>query len=110
MTETTCSPLYTGPLTISHGDTSAEVRAELFNSQEFYAKYEPDGWVHMTPGLRSWGGTARVPGLLYGLLNILGSECTVTLPDGRTGQALVTGYSEESVWLVEIAGVGSPPE
>lgn len=109
MTEATTRELYRGMVTISHGDTSAEVRASLYTSQDFYSHYV-DGAVRQVPGLRSWHGTARVPGLVYGLLNILGSECTVTLPDGRTGQAVVTGYSEESVWVVEIQGAGPPPE
>lgn len=102
--------LYSGPLTLSHGGTSAEVRTTLYESQEFYAEPDAEGYVRSVAGLRSWGGVARVPGLVYRLLDLLGSECEVILPDGRTGTALVTGYSEESVWVVEIVGAGPPPE
>lgn len=61
-------------------------------------------------GLYEWRGAARVPGTSYRLLDVLGERCTLRLPDGRTGKAYVTGEAVDSVWIIEIQGIGTPPE
>lgn len=61
-------------------------------------------------GLWHWQGVARVPGLIYRLLDVLGGEVGLILPDGRTARAFATGYSEDSAWIVELHGIGKPPQ
>jgi hypothetical protein len=47
--------------------------------------------------------------MVLGLLDILGSEAKIRLPDGREATVLTTGTSEDSAWIVELTGVGPPP-
>jgi hypothetical protein len=66
-------------------------------------------------GLRSWEGTARFhatetpegfPGDLQGPQSVL-----VELPDGRTGQVLVTNVDfTGALWIVGLLGTGPAPK
>jgi hypothetical protein len=65
---------------------------------------------HVQPlGTYSWHGVARALGVPRRLLDLMGGEAEVRLPDGRLGHAHVTGYCDESVWIVEITGIGHVP-
>jgi hypothetical protein len=103
---------YTGPVTLraKYYEKECTVHARLWTEREVSETVDSNGWVTATPGLLSWHGTARVPGLVHALLDLMGEEVSVILLDGRTGRAFITGYSQESVWVVEIQGAGPAPE
>jgi hypothetical protein len=77
--------------------------------RNYAEEVDSEGWRVLVPGLRWWRGHARVPGMLRDLPAVLGEECEVILSDGRTGRAFVTGYSEDSAWVIEIVGAGPLP-
>lgn len=108
--------IYKGPLVIRdkmHGHDVKITYVQLWTEREINYETEFDDAgprVVAVPGLASWHGQGRVPGLVMRLLDALGGEVELILPDGRTGKAYATGYSQDSAWIIELAGIGKPPE
>lgn len=98
---------YKGAVTLSNGTHAVDIAtAELWEEREVVLMSPED----VQPlGLYSWHGVARAVAVPRRLLDLLGDEVSVRLPDGRVGHAYVTGYCEESVWVVEFTGVGHVP-
>lgn len=103
---------YSGPLELSdsYGHTAKLQWAKLWAERHESEPIRSIMGATVERGYQlTWQGSARVPGLSYRLLDVLGGTVTVTLPDGRVGKAYATGWSEDSVWFVEIQGVGPFP-
>lgn len=104
---------YTGPVLLT---TAAGHHVTLNNVRLWTESNEADRLESVLGGpvqsviLREWRGSARVPGTLFRLMDVLGEAVTVRLADGRTGKAHVTGEAIDSVWVVQIMGQGRPPE
>lgn len=96
--------MYQGPATLcSIGRHTHIPHVQLHRSA---ALREHDG----ASVVREWYGHFRLMGLSPGLMDILGTEARIRLPDGRDGVCLVTAANtEDSVWIIEIQGVGTPP-
>lgn len=100
--------IYKGPVVL-RGALDHDVKigyVELWHLHEPLRTLDGSRSAHVAP----WRGQGRVPGLLYRLLDVLGGEVTLILPDGRTGKAFATGYAQDSAWIIELAGIGKAPE
>jgi hypothetical protein len=99
---------YGGPATLISGDTQVRLNHVTLGVDQRDSDYYFSA-LPSAPSLRAWRGYARLPGMVLGLLDILGSEAKIRLPDGREATVLTTGTSEDSAWIVELTGVGPPP-
>lgn len=100
---------YKGAITLTDGNHAVDLHnSELWEEQDV-EEVSADGVTLHLPGQRSWHGVARCVGVPRRLMELLGGEVGVRLADGRLGHAHVTAYCEDSVWVVEITGVGPTP-
>jgi hypothetical protein len=86
---------YTGPATLVLSDgREVDVRATLHTYTE--------------QNLARWRGSPAIPDGASSVYNDMGSTCTLRLPDGATGEAVIFGVGGEP--LAEVADVrGSGP-
>ena len=101
---------YKGPATITDGERSVHLSHLILDEEVRVEEWtNADGHVQETPGRHWWHGHSRTVGAPRGLLDLMGGEAVVVLPGGRTGRALLTGYCQDSCWVIEIQGVGPIP-
>jgi hypothetical protein len=99
---------YKGPVTLTDGTHYVDLhKVELWEEREVIM-LDAEGDEHL-PGQSSWHGVAMAHAVPRRLYDLLGGEVSVRLADGRLGHAQITGYCEDSLWIVEITGVGPVP-
>jgi hypothetical protein len=97
---------YKGAVTLSDGTHHVDLaNVELWEERECVEV----GGEALEVGVRSWHGVGQAVQVPRRLFDLLGGEVSVRLADGRLGHAYVTGYCDESLWVVEITGVGHVP-
>lgn len=101
---------YKGPVTISDGSHHVDLhKVELWEEREGMQVEFGQGESEYLTTSSSWHGVALAHAVPRRLFDLLGGEVSVRLADGRLGHAHVTGYCEDSLWIVEITGVGAVP-
>jgi hypothetical protein len=100
---------YKGPVTLSADGHYVDLhKVELWEERDVVVWN--DGSDDVQPlGTYSWHGVAMAHAVPRRLFDLLGGEVALRLADGRLGHAQITGYCEDSLWIVEITGVGPVP-